>query len=269
MKTWKGKFAKFFDREGFYIILFLCVCIVAVTAVWVSRSGINIGEIGNENDSSSVVLTPTGTNVSNEKNSDSEIPTNRSSQVTGGSSNSDNAKSKETSQKSSAVPIKATAETKFKLINPIAGDLFAADVIRGYSPSELVCFDYTGEWRTHSGIDLRMQEGIEVVAAGNGKVVDIRDDNESAGGGLGWTVVIDYGNGYRSVYSNLGEKIAVKKNSSVKSGQVIGTVGNSSMYEKSSSKNEPVESHLHYEVLRKLSKSYEAVDPKDYLTFKK
>lgn len=265
MKISKEKLAKFFDREGFYIILFLCVCIVAVTAVWVSRSGINTKGIGGKKDTSSAVLTPTGKDVSNEKDDNKGVPANGGSTISTQKGNTD----KDTSKETTAVPVKTTPEAAFKLSNPVAGDLLESDVIREYSPSDLVCFDYTGEWRTHAGIDLRMQEGTEVVAAGNGKVVDVRDDNETAGGGLGWTVVIDYGNGYRSVYSNLDEKIAVKKNSTVKSGQVIGTVGNSSMYEKSSSKNEPSESHLHYEVLKKGVKSYETVDPKDYLTFKK
>jgi cytoskeletal protein RodZ len=36
----KERVAKFFDKEGFYIVLFVCVCIVAITAVWVSRTGL-------------------------------------------------------------------------------------------------------------------------------------------------------------------------------------------------------------------------------------
>ena len=32
---------KFLDKEGFYIVLFLCVCIVATTAVWVTKTNVD------------------------------------------------------------------------------------------------------------------------------------------------------------------------------------------------------------------------------------
>ena len=37
----KEKLAKFFDKEGFYVVVFLCVAIIATTAVYVTRNNMD------------------------------------------------------------------------------------------------------------------------------------------------------------------------------------------------------------------------------------
>lgn len=266
----KERLAKFFDREGFYIVLFLCVCIVAVTAVWVSRTGLkedrseNIGKV---DDNKTIVNTPvTPSETSTDEDEDTMVPAADDADVadsgdkTGSEGNTAPVVAKNTVSKTAGA---------FKIGNPL--DLESGDIalIRDYSPEELVCFEYLNEWKTHLGIDIKGYEGSEVAAVDDGKVVEIRDDNEYPGG-LGWMVIIDHNNGYRSVYANLSEEISLKKNQSVEKGQKIGVIGSSSIYEKhvpTNSNEDLGSSHLHFELLKKnAANTYENVDPKEYFS---
>lgn len=71
----------------------------------------------------------------------------------------------------------------------------------------------------HQGTDFSAQAGSPVFATGSGMV-------ESAGkmGELGNTIVINHGNGFMTSYSHL-ESIKTRKGSSVRKGDVIGSVG--------------------------------------------
>lgn len=98
----------------------------------------------------------------------------------------------------------------------------------------------------HSGIDLLAPYGTEVVAAASGRVVDVISQSK----GLGNRVVIDHGNGLRTVYAHLSEtKVAI--NQTVEQGRVIGRVGSSGA---------AFAAALHYEVLR----DGRAMDPVNY-----
>lgn len=261
----REKVARFFDREGFYIILFLCVCIVAITAVWVSRTGNKNQNIGGSKSNQETVQTPNQKTINPGSGEEVKPPavSNNKTGSTGNTAVSTNtspgqkATSSTSTQKGSAVTI--------KFDNPVKTSLTEKSVSLSYSPENLVEFKFTGDWRHHDGIDIEANIGSEVLSAYAGKVIDVMDDNNFEDG-LGWTVVIDHNNGYRTVYSNLDEKISVKKGDTVKEGQKIGMVGNSSICEKSVSQN-PIESHLHYEVMKKGVKSYENVDPTKFLTF--
>jgi murein DD-endopeptidase MepM/ murein hydrolase activator NlpD len=68
----------------------------------------------------------------------------------------------------------------------------------------------------------------------------------------------------------LAELLDVSKGQTVKKGQKIGTVGATSIYEMdavAASSDEPLLSHLHFEVLKKgTDNTYSKVDPIKYLT---
>ncbi len=85
----------------------------------------------------------------------------------------------------------------------------------------------------HQGLDIGAAIGSPARAAAGGKVV--RSGFESLYGNL---VVIDHGNGYRTVYAHLSERL-VEKGDIVPRGEVIGKVG------KTGRTTGP---HLHYEV---------------------
>lgn len=88
----------------------------------------------------------------------------------------------------------------------------------------------------HSGIDFSANEGVDVYATGNGKVVEV----ETTRWGYGKMVTIDHGYGYKTRYAHL-KKFNVRKGERVERGQKIGTVGRT---------GKTTGAHLHYEVLK-------------------
>lgn len=98
----------------------------------------------------------------------------------------------------------------------------------------------------HNGIDLMAPYGTEVIATADGKVVEVLRQ----GKGLGNLVIIDHGDGLKSVYAHLSD-IYVAINQRVTRGKVIGKVGNSGTAFTAS---------LHYEI----RKEGRAMDPVNY-----
>lgn len=268
----KEKLSKFFDKEGFYIILFLCVCVVAITAVWVSRSGVKDNtnpDTSSVKENQTTVNTPAKDAIKSNDEKGQANTANNTKTSTPQSQSSPGSKPTSSSTAAGTTSKTASVPSTFKLDSPFKNGVVKEGIMRDYSPEDPVCFEYPNyEWRTHAGLDLKTTEGTEVLAAADGKVVDIRDDNELPGG-LGWTVVVDHNNGYRTVYANLGESLSVKKNQTVKKGERLGVVGSTSIYEMDSTatlSGEPALSHLHFEVLKLNSKTYNSVDPKQNLT---
>ena len=74
-------------------------------------------------------------------------------------------------------------------------------------------------WATHNGIDIKAEEGADVVAAMSGTVIEALT-NEADGG----VVVISHAEDAETVYAGLGE-IAVNKGDKVNTGDKLGTVG--------------------------------------------
>lgn len=99
----------------------------------------------------------------------------------------------------------------------------------------------------HKGIDLTASKGTPVYATAPGKVViagNLKD-------GYGNKIVIDHGNGYKTVYAHL-HKINVKYGEKINLASFIGQVGNT---------GRSISSHLHYEV----RKDDHPINPVPYL----
>ncbi len=86
----------------------------------------------------------------------------------------------------------------------------------------------TGWLEFDLGYTLGATEGTSVVAAYDGTVKSIVDSGDTT---IGKSIRIEHANGLETVYSSLGS-ITVKKGDTVKSGDKIGTVGNTAEYEK-------------------------------------
>ena len=89
--------------------------------------------------------------------------------------------------------------------------------------------------RFHAGMDFAARRGTEIVSTGDGVV-------EFSGyrSGYGYTVIIDHGFGYKTLYGHC-SKLLVKTGESVKRGTSIARVG---------STGKSTGMHLHYEVIR-------------------
>lgn len=103
-----------------------------------------------------------------------------------------------------------------------------------------------GDWRTHNGIDIEAPVGCSVSATASGTVIEAKKSS------YGNTVTIEHADGFKSVYSQLGE-MNVRVGDIVEQGAVIGTVGESIG-------ENLKESHLHYE----LYKNQTPVNPEEY-----
>ena len=104
----------------------------------------------------------------------------------------------------------------------------------------------TGELKHHNGIDLAANMGTAVYAADGGTVV-----LAEWYGGYGNCIMIDHGNGYKTLYGHL-SYIGVSEGQAVHQGDTIGQVG---------STGNSTGPHLHFEVYLNGSR----VDPEGYL----
>jgi len=128
---------------------------------------------------------------------------------------------------------------------PVKGEL-----LRPWSVDALSYDETMGDWRVHDGIDIAAEEGTPVMAPAGGTVSDIyRDDL------MGATVVILHANDVISVCSNLEEAPSVEIGQTVRTGDVIGSVGTTALAESAQ------KSHLHLS----MTKSGTSVDPVEYL----
>ncbi|MBQ7014334.1 MAG: peptidoglycan DD-metalloendopeptidase family protein [Oscillospiraceae bacterium] len=120
-------------------------------------------------------------------------------------------------------PEPASSKTKF-----YGNGMFGWPVNGGY-----ISDPYISD-RNHKGIDIAAPYGTEIYASGGGTVV-ISGWNA---GGYGNYVIIDHGNGYRTLYGHCSALVAVT-GQTVEKGQLIAYVG---------STGRSTGNHLHYEV---------------------
>lgn len=125
------------------------------------------------------------------------------------------------------------------------------NVSKSYSVDVLVYSDTMEDYRTHSGIDICAGTGEGVMAAADGVVSEVYTHPM-----MGYTVVVRHDGSAETVYQNLAEDIAVSVGDTVKSGEVIGAIGDSALIEIAE------EPHLHFE----LRVDGKTVNPLDYIS---
>ena len=96
---------------------------------------------------------------------------------------------------------------------------------------------FTNETRFHGGLDIAADEGTPVIAANDG-VVTVANGVDSWGGGYGFYVMIDHGDGYETLYGHC-LAICVTYAQNVRKGEVIAYVG---------STGNSTGNHLHFEI---------------------
>ena len=138
---------------------------------------------------------------------------------------------------------------------PISFDLPLAEyvVAMDYTEGDEFVFSSTlNEWTTHRGIDFVATKGKEVKAVADGTIESVSSDAEH-----GTKIVIDHGDGLKSIYASLADP-TVKKGDKVKKGDVIGQASDTGYLE---FKHGP---HVHFE----MTKDGKHVCPKQYLNIK-
>lgn len=107
--------------------------------------------------------------------------------------------------------------------------------------------------KKHSGIDIAVPSGTNVISPANGIVVDSEIRNNSCGG----TLFIDHGNGLKSRYCHL-KKIDVKKGDTIAQGDSLGLTGGA---KSDIGRGNSGGAHLHFE----LYENGKPIDPEPYI----
>ena len=107
-------------------------------------------------------------------------------------------------------------------------------VSKDYSDGDMVHSETMNDWRVHDGIDISGNNGDNVIAVQDGKVIDVQTDEL-----WGDVVTIQHGNGLTARYC--GVKSTVQKDDAIEQGQVIGTLVAIPLEEKDGM-------HLHLEI---------------------
>ena len=130
-----------------------------------------------------------------------------------------------------------------KRVKPVNGETVVSHAL------DMLCYNQTTrDWRTHNGVDIAAQAGSQVVAAADGTVHTVYEDET-----MGMTVVLHHDGSYTTTYASL-EEVSVKAGDTVQAGQAIGTVGSTALMETA------IGDHLHFAV----ACQGKAVDPAEF-----
>lgn len=208
-----NKLCNFAKDKGYYILLLLCTLAVGVTGYFLVTKR-------------------------------DPAPTTEPSSLTQGSTTPTASKQPATDVIATQPTVPATEPKPFRLRKPVEGNAlfsFAAD--------RLAYNETTRDWRTHEGVDLAASLGANVLAAAEGRVSRIYEDEQ-----FGMTVVLSHDGGYLTCYSNLAEDIPVAVGEFVREGAVLGIVGNTAGVESAS------QPHIHFA----LYQNEKPLNPEDY-----
>ncbi|HZJ82389.1 MAG TPA: M23 family metallopeptidase [Clostridia bacterium] len=252
----KNRFSKIMEKDGFYIILFICVCVVAITAVWASRGNLNKEKEDNLSKAEDFIIMD-----EKELEPSLEIARMEEDLIMDKEMGKMAEESEEQEEQEESTLMEDEEETDLDFVedeNPPAipsveeGMMVPVEGKIGmdFTTDGLIYSETLEEWTSHKGIDIFAQEGSEVKAVLPGEVIEVYEDPL-----WGIVIIIDHGNGLMTKYANLSTKETTKEGLKVTKGQVINRVG------KSASIEMMMEPHIHFEVI----KDGVSADPKDYL----
>ena len=142
-----------------------------------------------------------------------------------------------------------TEKRTLKTMSPVEGS-----AIFGYSMEALSYNQTTRDWRVHNGIDLAAEANAPVMAAADGEVYTVYEDDS-----MGHTVVIRHNDGYTTCYSSLSDTAVVSPGDKVTMGDTIGYAADSAIVEST------LGSHVHFSVTH----YDEPMDPNEFLALGK
>ena len=242
----QSKLEGFFAGKGFYIVLFLCIAVIGVSA-WTllssGKSAVQKVELGDIAAPTPAASTPAPTQAAETV---WEVPEDAVEVVAEPEPPEVQAEAPAQQEQPEPASEPQEADTApASYIWPVYGR-----IEKPYAMTELVYDKTMADWRTHDGIDIEATLGGQVLAAADGTVSAVYSDDL-----LGTTVVISHGGGIESVYSNLAELPTVSEGQSVSKGDTIGSVGTTALAEAGEVY------HLHFA----MRADGQSVDPAEYL----
>ncbi len=231
-----SKLSDFVTGKGFYLVVLLCVSAIALSGYYLVRSMQDTldRELTDQpvSNTATIVVTPPPAVVTTKPTPSVEptaAPTAAPTPVP--------------TLAATPAPTQASAQLVFTW--PVSGAVLAPFSV------DVLSYDETmGDWRTHGGMDIAADIGVEVRATAAGTVRAVYDDPL-----MGTTVEVDHGNGLVSVYANLAAMPAVAEGDQVSTGSTLGAVGDTAAAERGRA------NHLHFAML----KDGTATDPERYL----
>lgn len=242
----QNKVTNLLKKDGFYVTLFICLCIVAGVAAYVNlkpkHTSVSVSKTQTKV-SKQTKTTKDGIKTAerNEKNNISKQRMENAEQV----NKSSNLIKKDSN---SSVSTSATAVKKL-FVNPVQNGSVVMKFDTWYSKN--------GKYTNLPGEYVKPNQNINVTAAMDGVVKSVA---------AGKVTIANESNGFITVYDNLDEhSIAVKPNDNVKQGQLLGKIGDSNY----SNKLVTDTSCAYFEIDQKQKDgSYMAVDPEKMLNVK-
>ena len=238
------KSSNFFKKEGFYVILFLCLCVVASAAAITSR---NRKAVQNK------PPVAQKDNITGNKDLASGNTEEPGKQVDNALQVKNNTPSVDVSvpkNGSASTAVSTTVNTTFS--KPVEGT-----VVREFTTAPDVFCSVLGSYKWNVGLDIKADLGKPVVAALDGKVDAVANDGNRD---LGQYVVVNHQNGLKTVYANLDKTVSVKVGDTVKKGvTVLGKIGET----RENYADDKIGSYLHFQV----KKNNEYVNPATYVKY--
>lgn len=222
------------EKDGLYVTLFICFCIVSVAAVWTVKDNLNeyknksyieYNEAENQKVMEEDVRTVDAKNNVMPQDILIEEDSRANNDITDEASEEVNT----SGQKPAVVADKPVFD------KPVRGEIF-----REYAGDSLIFSATLDRYVTHNGIDIESEMDAPVCAVLNGKVLDIKEDDA-----MGITICLEHENNLMTVYSNLSTKEMVKVGDEINKGDIISGVGDTALME---TLDKP---HLHFEVINK------------------
>ena len=145
---------KLLEKDGFYLALFVCVCLVAIGGIWFTKNSVD--ELASKNgfleDGKEVSKVNEEDEIHLIEKEDDSVPTSTQSKE-----NLEMAKEKESNNKL---------------------EYLGEKVIRDYSETEPSYSNTLDVWEIHKGLDISAKKGSKIKTIIAGKVTDVyKDDN--------------------------------------------------------------------------------------------
>ena len=152
----------------------------------------------------------------------------------------------QTTTKPSTTPTVTVDDKLPSFVLPVSGALY-----KKHDPTLQVFSNTMNDYRVHLGVDITTDDSAPVYAAADGKIDKIWEDTL-----MGYCIAIKHSGNCYTIYKNLSKTLpdGIAEGVSVRSGQLIASVGESAMVEIAE------EPHLHFE----MTVSDLSVDPLEY-----
>lgn len=245
----KNRFSKLIEKDGFYIILFICVCVVSITAVLATKENLTKKDEDNLSELEDFIIVEDKSLepsmeiarmeeefiMEKEKKMEElaeDFEEDMLAEVEDENQDEEQEEDLDFVEEDEEKPLPPKAQEDMMM--PVEGEIGA-----GFTKDSLVYSETLEEWTSHRGIDILAKEGSEVKAALSGKVLEVYEDDL-----WGIVIIIDHGNGLMTKYANLSTKEMIKEGIKVNKGDVINRVG------KTASIEMMMEPHIHFEIIK-------------------